>query len=327
MNMRLLGGMVAAAGVAVLLLYAGVRSMWLAPRSALLEQRAELREQVDRLVESRERLREVDERVGKLVASTLGGDMQTVDHRLRTRLNRLAEETGVASAVVSTIGHAVKLSPARASMPRGGEWARLRDEPDFAELGASISGDGTLAQILELIDRIEAEPWVKRIDSVRVEPRDGGTVFGVTLRLTSIYIPSRVPEELDSPPWDPARLARLQPIIDGNPFRVPSPPPAPPPTVQVAQPNPRPAPPPPPPPAFPWGDWVLTGVASHGVQAEAWIRNRKSGEARRLGRGDALDAAELLEVEGDTARFRMPGGMVRIEIGQSFADRTPVPGA
>ena len=107
---------------------------------------------------TKERLdrRRVEAGLQDYVDRSLGGDLQTVDHRLRSRLNRLGEAVGLDGLTVGT-GHASsRQSPAKGQFKRRGIQRELRAEIDFVELQGSISGEGTLEQVLGLTHRIQA---------------------------------------------------------------------------------------------------------------------------------------------------------------------------
>jgi len=85
-----------------------------------------------------------------------------------------------------------RASPAR-TLFKGNAQRTLRDEVDFVELPAVVSGQGNYEQALRLISSIENEPWIKRIDSIKMDPKDNGGKFDFSLRLTTLFpAPARV---------------------------------------------------------------------------------------------------------------------------------------
>ncbi len=285
------------------------------PRARLRGAIEETGARVNRYAGALERATEVAGAIQSFVDRTLGADLETVDHHLRTRLNRIAEAVGLDGTTVGT-GHAApRRSPARAAFPRSGDWKVLRDEIDFVELDAWIAGGGTLATVIALIDRIDAGPWIKRVDHVDIDPTADGDRFTVTVRLTTIFVPGRGPAARSPAPYDTARLARFSALTRADPFRLP------PPGVGEATPAPAEAPSP---PTFPWSDWILTGVASGSTGPEAWLRNPRSGETARLVVGAALGDALLVAVHGESADFRLGAARFRIRIGRNMNDRAPV---
>ncbi len=251
------------------------------------------------------------------VDRSLGGDLQTVDHRLRSRLNRLGEAVGLNGLTVVT-GHATgRQSPAKGQFKRRGIQRELRAEIDFVELQGSISGEGTLEQVLGLTHRIQAEPWLKKIEHLKIDPRDNGTRFGVTMRLKTLFLPGRSPTEpnLDAP--EPADFDRYASLVDTNPFAVPAPPP-----------GPKPASPEPASPtaqqAFPYARWVLTGVAEAAPGAEVWLLDRKSGESRRLLVGESLHRMVFVAARGDRAEFQLEQERLSVVVGQNLSEGTAI---
>jgi len=315
------------AGAALGVLAAGWL-VWRAAGAMYFEPMSEVREKI---TSRQETLASYDRRLDSaretridteaFVARTLGGDVETVDHRLRSRLNRVAEELSLARHSVSTGSTTAKASPARLIWPRKGAWRELRDEIDFVEVVASVSGEGTLEQIVGLIDRVDAEPWLKRINQVVIDPKNNGETFGVTVRLTTLFLPGRSPETMPRATYDTGRMVMLAGLIETNPFRVP------PPSVPVvAAPPPEVAPPPapPPPPGFPWRDWQVTGVAEGPTGPETWLRNTRSGKSRKLMVGGAIGKAILKSAGGEWAEFRLGSESFRVQVGNRLDDRSPV---
>jgi hypothetical protein len=294
---------------------------YLAPRQEIAAQITAARTALDAQTETIARKPATNRDLQAYVDRTLGGKLETVDHRLRTRLNRLAEMFRLQGASVGTEGSGKpKLSPARSKF-RTIAQRPLRDEVDFVEVPAWISGNGTLEDVVRLLSAIEAEPWIKRIDSVRLDPRDNGERLSINLRLTTLFLPGREPREDTLAHSPDESIDRYVSLVTGNPFRVP--PPAPP--VPTPQPQAPPAPPPAPP--FPWNEWAVTGVA-HGPQgAEAWLLHRPSGQTRVLAVGQALDAAALnsvkIESAGDSAEFTLGDQRFRVAVGTTMDQRAP----
>jgi hypothetical protein len=199
----------------------------------------------------------------------------------------------------------------------------LRDEVDFIEVQGWISGVGALADVVRLITAIEAEPWIKRIDQVRLDPRDNGARVSLSLRLTTLFLPGKEPKaEQPAQPPSAELQSRFAALVSGNPFRVP-PKAAPPKAEQPSVPAP-PAPPPPPPPPFPFGEWALTGVAQGPNGPEAWILHKPTGETRVLTPGQALDALTFAGAHDESAEFTFNGQRLSVAVGAMLDQRTPV---
>jgi len=254
---------------------------------------------------------------------TLGGTTEAVDAELRDRLNRIVEAVRLESGTVGTEAASRRPSPARSAFPKRGAWKKLRDELDFIEVGGWISGEGTFAQAVELVDRIDAEPWIKRITQVRLDPKDNGGRFAVRVRLATLFLPGGATEAVAELSYDQQRLTRLASLVTSNPFRIP-PPPAP--AVVATAPPVKPTPPAK--PRFPWGQWSLTGIADGPDGHEAWLLNRTSGESKRLAVGHSIGpasaGAEMLAANGHWAEFQLGDQRFRVLVGTNLNDRTPV---
>jgi hypothetical protein len=311
----------ASLAIALALGWSALNAWYLAPRRDIRQQidaaNAALVSQTETIARRASTARDIQ----AFVDRTLGGKLETVDHRLRTRLNRLAEQVKLQGVSVGTEGAGKpRLSPARGKF-RTTAQRPLRDEVDFVEVQAWVSGNGTLENVVRLIAAIEVEPWIKRIESVQIDPRDNGERLSVNLRLTTLFLPGREPRE-DTLAHSPNEsIERYASLVMSNPFRVP-PPPAPPP----AQPNPQPLAPPPV-PLFPWNEWALTGVAMGPHGPEAWMLHKPSGQTRVLAVGQALDAAALsavqLDATGDSAEFTLGDQRFRVAVGATMDQRLP----
>ncbi len=318
--------------IGVTLLWQGAKTVYLQPRRALLEKlekaqtsAVEYKNKLDERPRLQRKLREIGER-------TLGNDLETVDHLLRTRLNRIAEELRIERATVATGSSTARRSPAyQLFSSRNPVQRELREMIDFVEIDGSITAEGSLPQIVELLDRIEAEPWIKRVNEVRLTPHgpSNGERFGATIRLQTLFIPD--PSVAESPlaedaealtalDYDESRRTRFASLLVSNPFKVP-PPEQPAPEVQPA------AIVPPTPPKFPYGQWQVTGVAQTGAAEggiEVWLRHRKSGEARHLTPGESIGEATFVAIDGDQAIFEMDESRFLVPLGGNLDHRSPV---
>jgi hypothetical protein len=246
------------------------------------------------------------------VDRTLGGDLETVDHQLRSRLNRIGEQLGLEALTVGT-GRVRRLgTPAKSRQFRGPGQKALRDELDFVEVEGWIAGQGSLEDALRLIHRIDAEPWLKRVQQVRLQPKANAERFGVQLRLVTLYLPDRAPQQ-PPPAGDPPDFGRYASMASRNPFQVPP---------AASEPSPGPA-------ATPVGAdaglnrWVLTGVATSGGSVEAWLLRPDSGETRRLVPGDTFEGLVLVAGDGNVAEFQLGNKRFRVAVGSRLAERLP----
>lgn len=258
-----------------------------------------------------------------ILARTLGNDLESTDSALRARLNRLGEEAGLsATLVVSTQAPATRGTPAKSEFGRTGVQRQLRDEPDFVELPASVSVQGPIEPLLRLAHRIEAEPWIKRIDSFRLDRAGADDRMKLDLRLTTIFVPGRsAADDAELPGSEAPSFDRYAALIASNPFASP---PAPEPRRPRDRRRETPPPPPPGPPPFPYGDWMLTGIVEGPIGPEAWLRHRSSGETLALAPQGRVGEAELMRIEGDRAEFALAGESFAVLVGGSLVDRYPL---
>lgn len=266
--------------------------------------------------------REVDEALDAVAVRTLGTDLEAADSALRSRLNRLGEEAGLAgSLVVSTQAPRGRGTPARSEFNRSGSQRALRDEIDFVELPARVSVEGPLEAVMQLVHRIDGEPWIKRLDAVTLDHAGGsdGDRMKLDLQLTTLFLPGRTPSESTELPEVADRpFERYAGLLAANPFLMPPAPEVPPEIEKPAEPE---RPRKPDPPGFAYGEWLLTGLVDGPEGIEAWLRNGRTGETASLRPSGRVGDAELLEIAGDAATFRIGEESFLVLVGSTLADR------
>ncbi len=269
---------------------------------------------------------------------TLGATLETVDSEVRRRLNRACEELGITEFSVTTGATTARGTPAKKEFRRPEE-RQLRDEPDFIEVQATVTASGNAAQIYQLLFRVHVEPWIKRIESIRLAPRNGGEAVKVTLKMTTMFLPGRLAKSpLVVDPKALATAERYRALFASNPFRIP--PPEPPPTVAVT-PDPNAlnvavAPPTnavgselpvaPPLSPFPYGEWQLTGVVEGPSGPELWLRHLPTGTPLTLQPGGSIGELIFRGVEYDSGLFEGPGGACRVQVGSNLTQRSTAAG-
>lgn len=265
----------------------------------------------------RKELPELTDRQEGYVAQTLGGNLEAVDSTIRSRLYTLGETAGLVDLKVNTPSSSAKGSPAKRVFKRSGTQRELREEIDFIEVVATISGEGTYEQVIRLLGWLSSDGWIKRVNQVRFDPNPDGSRVAVSIRLTTIFLPNQAPEELPASGEVPAD--RMAAILRVNPFRIP-PPPAPKP------PPPQPKPTPPAQPvapvvakSFPYDQWLVTGVVLGPDGPEAWLRNASTNERRTLQEGGSIGKAVLLKAQGEEATFELGKQTFEVQIGRSIA--------
>lgn len=291
--------------------FTALNTSYLKPRRELKETIAAAKDEIAASDQARRDAPRIAGKLHAIVDRTLGPDLESVDHHLRRRLNRVGEVVRLAALSVQTGDEKARGTPAERDFPS--RWKNLREELDFIELNGFISGEGSYAQALELIARLEAEPWIKRIYHVRLDPMRGADHFRINVRLTTLFLPGQSPRQPlpeDPPAIDQARVAQL---AASNPFVIPEKPAAPPtPDVQVAK-----APSAPP---FPYEQWVMTGVVSGPSGAEVWLLESGSGTTKLLAPGESLRDLKLVAAQGDQATFEWAGRNVQLSVGQNLGE-------
>ncbi len=282
------------------LLWQPINIKYLEPRATRLAAIASLRGDItdaDRALADRPR---VAKAIAGIARRTLGADLETVDHQLRSHLNRIGEEIGLRDLSVGTGRTGPIETPATTEFKK-----ELREELDGVEVEGWITGKGTLEQALRTVHRLEAEPWLKRLGQVRLQAADNGASFQVTVRLATLYLPGREPSEAVEWTYDPEGFASYLALVSRNPFAMHAPSAAP-----AA---------PPPPPGFPYGEWMISGVAALAAGPEVWLRNTRSGETLRLAVGESLGDWVLASAGGATAEFVRGDRRLPVAVGETLA--------
>ncbi|MFO0784404.1 MAG: hypothetical protein U0636_12050 [Phycisphaerales bacterium] len=273
----------------------------------------------------------LDARLASVSNATLGDRLDVVDGALRARLNRIAEETGLRDLMVATSQATERRNPARPEMLRLGLPRALREETDFVEVRATLTGDGAMDQVLRLVHRVCVDPMVKRVESVKFDPGRDGARIRVTMKLVTIYLPGVAPKEMPGAPSAEALagFAKYAVLAQRNPFRLPEPPAAPPATAVAAAPAPD-APAAAPAaapqtsevqPGFPYSQWLLTGIIDGPAGTEAWFRNTATREARVLHIHDTIAEFALVGLAADGARMSAGGATYLLRVGDALDAR------
>lgn len=273
----------------------------------------------------------LDARLASVSNATLGDRLDVVDGALRARLNRIAEETGLRDLMVATSQATERRNPARPEMLRLGLPRALREETDFVEVRATLTGDGAMDQVLRLVHRVCVDPMVKRVESVKFDPGRDGARIRVTMKLVTIYLPGVAPKDMPGAPSAEvlAGFAKYAVLAQRNPFRLPEPPVAPPAIAVAAAPTPD-APAAAPAaapqtsevqPGFPYSQWLLTGIIDGPAGTEAWFRNTATREARVLHINDTIAEFALVGLAADGARMSAGGATYLLRVGEALDAR------
>ena len=264
---------------------------------------------------------------------SLGGSSELVDSALRARMNRVLEELSLSDASVGTSAAVIQGTPARGEFAKG-SLKKLREEPDFGEIQATVAASGRYDQMLQLLYRLASEPWLHRIDMIRFDPKSSGDRVGLTVRLTTMFIVgSQQSAELMRDGDPVVGFAPYAALAGSNPFLIPMPPP-----IVVAKNGVAPTVPPTPATnpltadvaaatttnsGFPYGTWKLTGVVRGPTGDEAFLRCA-DGSALQLAPGQAVGDLVFRSVEYDLAEFESSGVRVRVRIGDNLSQRSPI---
>ena len=264
----------------------------------------------------------LDERLAMVVDRSIGSELESVDSDLRRRLAMLAESAGIRGASVSTIGAAVIATPAVREFSRSGNERAFREEPDFVLVRANVKGVGPIDAVIRFLHELDATPWLKRIEQVRLDPDREGKSIAIAVGVATLFIPGLAGDgKLDERPRSSRRPeTRYESLVAANPFALPETPAIPDaivprPTPPVVRANPR---------SF----WLLTGIMEGPDGTEAWLRQIESGETielplsgkKRIGRQIVL---QLEAASGDIASFRVGDETFRVLVGSTL-DR-PLP--
>lgn len=286
-------------------------------RDSLLREREKYVNVMQSVREQRRSLPEMNEREDMIVARTFGGDSESVHNLVRQRLYELASSAGLSDITAGTTSATARGTPARKLFKRSGSQKELREEIDFYEIDGSVSGVGTYEQVMRLLSWVDADGWIKRIQSVRFDPGADGSRIRATIKLVTIFLPGREPATTPGPGEFDTRM--LDTVLASNLFSLPVP--DPPETsrpdkgavAQGGNQQPSTA------RRFPYDKWLVTGVVDGPDGPEAWLRNAATNERRTLQLGGTIGKAVLLAARGEDATFELGERTFDVRIGKSIA--------
>ncbi|MBL9032222.1 MAG: hypothetical protein JNM80_11020 [Phycisphaerae bacterium] len=311
------------AAVVLLAAYSGYSSLYASPRDRLRGQIEKARGEIaayDAALKARPAVRA---ELKQLAAATLPGTVDEADALLRTALNTIADESGLATIRVDTNRPEDIANPVGSSKLATPMRAQIRKQRDFAVIRSTLTGVGTFDQCLRCVASLQAQPWIHRRESVSLIPADKDrTRFTLRVALASIYLSGdaapKPTERLAIVPASPAALAEAAALAQKSLFRVP------PPTAVAKADPPQPASGPKPPPPPPYHEWRLTGVVqSPRLGVEAWVVNTRTQQRLSLGVGSAIESATFVAGAGERAVFEIDGSKYEVFNGQTLAQRRP----
>ena len=243
----------------------------------------------------------------------LGSDIEKVDSTLRVRIAAMAMAFALEPSVQTT-GTKILESPAKREFKRSVAQRAFREEPDFVEVRASVAMTGPFDSIISFVYALDAAPWLKRIESLRLDPETRTNSVKLSLRLSTIFVPQKgkFDEGLPaSPRWPRERYALLG---KQNPFALSIPEVAPPAVPSVPTPGLR---------IDPLAQWRLTGVVIGPDGEEAFLINTLQKATLEVRPGDAFDGITFAHAEGEIATFNTEGGSFRVLVGSTLSEPLP----
>ncbi len=307
----------------------GLGALWWVYHGHYAGPRAELDREIERVRAELERKSgELDEgpqirkRLAELAEGSLGDTEERVSVALRTALNEIAADCGLANPRVDTSDAEAVRNPAAKAAAAEFSRKELRDRTDFFVMTASFRGVGTLQQAMKALATIQSQSWARRVERVELKPVGGKdrTRMEIALKLSTLYMPDlkiKPRDGLWSPPAE-ALLAAAQPVVMKNIFREPPPVPA------VAA---KPPPPPPAPPSVqapPYGEWRVTGVVRGAAGPELWVVNEQSKQSLTLAIGQAVLDAVFVGSSGENVRLKIGDQEFEVGLAQTLQERRVV---
>ncbi|HED52628.1 MAG TPA: hypothetical protein ENJ00_00295 [Phycisphaerales bacterium] len=257
----------------------------------------------------------VRDRLRAFAETGLGKSTEVAEHRLRTLLGQLCDQSGLAEYVIATREPVAVADPAAKARPVEFNKA-MRQEADFVEIEASISGVGPYASAVQALALLERQPWLHRVKDFSIQASSADRKqYEFRASVSTILLPDLATVDTgEQATVEPVPGETLDRLIAWNPF------------VVVREPTPEVKPQvaslPPEPPSPPYGDWHISGVM-HSSQGdvEVIVNNTRTGQSRTLSRGATLLGLTLTGVKGDRVSFTEGESGYEVALGESLADR------
>lgn len=322
-------------GVALVGAYLGYQIVYATP---MAEAKQRLASAEDRLNELDNKIRDgrsIKKDLQSIASKTLGKAEDSVSHQFSACLRQLAERSGLSRVVVTHRDPEKQPNPLTKATGIRPESVKkiLRGRPDFELMRGTVTGQGSLEQVMRAMAEVDAQPWCK-IDSFTLTPAAGGEKFTIELGVSSPLLADLLttePKEILLPTATEGAGFVVAAITSRNVFVDPKKPPAadqPPVVVAADPPKPpsdsTPANPPLPPPPPPYADWRLTGVVvSRVTGVQAFLSNTRTNSKLTVLRGAKVEDAVLVDASGEIAIFEIAGAKFRVRINQTLAEREP----
>ncbi len=255
-----------------------------------------------------------------IIATAIGGERESLEHRLRTAGSALATAAGLQRVEVDSLPPQALGNPA--ANARGiarGFRQSLQGRVDAGLVRIQIEGRGSLESVLKAMTLAEAQRWSLGIESWTIKPErvaaDQPAAFSLTMALSVLFVgdDGAIVGDIPIDPLDEVAQSRLATLVSFDPFRTaPKPQPA-----VAAKPQQRPAPTPPAPP--PAGDgWTLVGVVE-GRSGQFAIVVHRDGRRRTLALGQNLGSLRLAAIGSQAATFELGEERFQVQNGEALA--------
>lgn len=296
--------------------YLSYARLYAGPRDAILARLGEDSDAIRRYEAALKQRTIVNKGLKAAGARTLGPTAEEADAALRDHLFAVASKCGLAGVEVATTTPAPTHNPVGDSGMRSATARELKKQVDFRTVGGTVSGKGSLEQIMRTAATLDAQPWAHRLTSFLVKPADKEhKQFDLTVGVQGVLAP-----DLYTPPPEVVEVALLgdsagqkwAALVSKNVFREPAP-------TAPPQPHARPEP-----PRDPLADWRVTGVVRGRRGTEVWLVNDRSKERRALEVGAVVEGAALVSGAGESAIFEIAGQRFEVTSGQTLQERRPV---
>ena len=310
-TLRWIGGAVAAAIVLGVL----ARSLYFTPVRRLRDTLDSWNAGKAQMQASLESADAVRDRLIAIAETGLGRSAEVAEHRFRTLLGELCDQSGLGDYVIATREPVAVGDPASKSRPV--EFSKaMRQKSDFVEIEASVSGEGSYSSVIQTLALLESQPWIHRVKEFSIQTGSADrAAYEFRSTVSTVLLPDLMTDETGSQASVvPAAGEGLDRLMAWNPFVVERDP------VVAVAPVPQAVPSPPSEP--PYVDWRISGVmhSSRG-ELQAIVSNTRTGESRTLSVGSTLLGLTLSGVERDRVRFTEDETGYEVALGGSLADR------
>lgn len=301
--------------LALIVIHRAYSMLYASPRDALNTKISRQLEELHRYAGDAAAGDELAGRRSQFIATTLGGQVDEVQHKFRTRLTEIARTSGLVEEEIKVSSGNPRLPANPAARRATKSWRDLfRAHPDFAVMEGEVRGVGTLDDVLRTVATIQAQSWAHRVDSISLRPSVDGEMFELRVGVRTVFLPGENPETL--PPVQELPIngeMAWAGIVAKNVFREPKPTEA----VAVAPSPPETSAGKPPPP---YHEWRLVGVWDGANTLGVILVNTRTRRSRLLAPGDRVLGAKLISAAGERAQFDVDGKRYELLQKQTLAE-------